>query len=413
MIYIASEQDINSTLSDFMAFCNFIEERKPILSKRNEVLGKNDLFELNNLLKFRKDVDLPKFQQESYPIIDLMFNLAQLGKLHIKNADAKGNVYLEATSRRVSFDALNSFEKYSFLFETFWTQYDFMEILRFSIDTIHEIIQTIAKSRPEQKLIKGAFSKREAYDPVFSYNAVLVNYFSFFGFCSFVPIVNETKKLTRHDDNIKEVIPNEFGIHICNILISKNITQCNIPWLEVYGIYDEHGEYDSKPVPLFRSFEPIFPKGVLLHTVKNEIKKVVKCNYTFKVSLEKNVWRKIKLSHKDSLEDLHLAIQQAFEFDNDHLYAFFMDGKRYSRNAYHSPRGDEGPFTDEAIIGKLDLYVGQKILYYFDYGDSWEFAVQLLTIDENEPPLKKPMIIEIKGDAPEQYELYEEDEEEY
>jgi hypothetical protein len=51
------------------------------------------------------------------------------------------------------------------------------------------------------------------------------------------------------------------------------------------------------------------------------------------------------------------------------------------------------------------------ILYYFDYGDSWEFAVQLLTIDENEPLLKKPKIIEIKGEAPAQYEFYDEDEE--
>jgi len=411
MKYIASEQDINATLGDFMKFFQFLEEKKPILSKRNIELGKNDLFEVNKLLKFRKDVSLPNFQQESYPIIDLMFHLTQLGKLYKKNADAKGNPYLEATSRKTEFDKLNSFEKYSFLIETFWTQYDFKEIIRLGDRTIDEFILTISKSQPGQKLVKGAFSKRESYDPIFTYDSVLAYYFSFFGFCTFVPIISENKKLSKYDDNIKVIIPTELGVNICKILVTQKIVRWNIPWIESYGIYDEDDDLDSKQVPLFTHFEPMFPKGVLLHTVKDEIKKVVKCNFTFKVSLETNVWRKIKLSYKHSLEDLHLSIQKAFDFDNDHLYAFFMDGKKNSRNAYNSSRGNEGPFTDEAILGNLDLYTGQKILYYFDYGDSWEFAVQLLTIQEDELPIKKPSIIEIKGEAPSQYHYYEEDEE--
>jgi hypothetical protein len=119
--------------------------------------------------------------------------------------------------------------------------------------------------------------------------------------------------------------------------------------------------------------------------------------------LDKTIWRKIKISHKHSLNALHLAIQEAFDFDDDHLYSFFMDGKRYSKNAYNSPYCNEGPYADEAIIGELGLYIGQKILYLFDYGDSWEFQVQLLGIDEKEFMLNDPQIIEAKGEAPSQY----------
>jgi len=412
MSYIASGQDINSTIGDFIIFLQFLEEKKPILSKRNRVLGKNDLFELNQLLKFPKDVFLPNFQQESYPTIDLMFQLTQWGKLYKKNTDTKGNLYLEATSRKAEFDNLNRFEKYNFLFETFWTQYDFTDVFRFSESDMDEFIQTIAQSRPNQKLIKGAFSKNESYDPVFTYNFILVYYFSFFGFCTFVPNSIENKKLYKYDDNIKELTPTEFGVNICKILVTQNIADWNIPWLESHGMYEEDDEPDANPVPLFMHFKPIFPNGVLKHTVKDLVKKVVKnCNYTFKVSLDATVWRKIKLSYKHSLDDLHLSIQKAFDFDNDHLYAFFMDGKRYSRNAYNSPWGNEGPYANEAILGNLDWYTGQKILYYFDYGDSWEFAVQLLTIHEDEPPIAKATIIEIKGKAPSQYQYYEEDEE--
>lgn len=406
---MATEQEINDTIVDFESFCHFIEEKKPKLSMTNEVLGKNYLFEINKLLKFRKEVALPKFPQESYPIIDLMFRLVLLGKLYVKKGDKKGNLYLERTSRKLDFDGLNSFEKYSFLLETFWTQFDFTEIIRFGNNAVDEVIQTMANSRPGQKLIKGAFSKRKDHDQVFAYCSVLVHYFSFFCFCTYIPIISETKKLTKYDDNIQEVIPTEFGVNICKILITQNVAKWNNSWLENDWLFDTETNKNPGRDQLFKYFQPVFPKGALLHTVNTEIIKVAKSNFTFKVSLEKSVWRKIKLSYKHSLEDLHLMIQEAFNFDNDHLYAFYMDGKRYSRNAYHSPMGDEEPFTDEAIIGELGLYVGQKILYYFDYGDSWEFAVQLLAMDEGERPLKEPKIIEVKGEAPEQYPFDEED----
>lgn len=407
--YKATKQDIIATVNDFMSLCHFIEERKPILSKRMEVLGKNDLFKLNGLMNFRKDVAAPNYQQESYPVIDLMFNLAVLGKLYLKTGDLKGNVYLLSTARKDEFDALNSFEKYSFLLETFWTQYDFTEISGWGNDPITEIVQTIARSKVGQILIKGAFSKRRDHDPVFSYNSILVQYFSYFGFCTFMPSVFEPKKFTKYEDNIKEVIPTDFGVNICKILNMQKITKWNIPWLERYGIYkdEDEEENDSAIAPLFSYFVPIFPEGVLAHTINAETKRLVKGNYIFQVSLGRTVWRKIKVSFSHSLDDLHLAIQEAFDFDNDHLYAFFMDGKRYSRNAYHSPDCDEGPFADEAIIGELGLYTGQKILYYFDYGDSWQFNVRLLKINEDELLPKGPEIIETKGEAPEQYESYD------
>lgn len=426
----ASEQDITATVGDFEVLCRYIEEKRPMLTKQKELLGKNDLFKINTLLHFRKDVAVPNFQQESYPVIDLMFNLAVLGKLYLKTGDLKGNVYLESTARKAEFHALNSFEQYCFLLETFWTQFDFTEALRWGNDQIHQIVQKLAKSRAGQQLIKGAFSERQDFDIVYSYNSIYIQYFSYFGFCTFVPIEFEPKKFTKYEDNIKEIIPTGFGVKMCEILATLKLKEWNMPWLEIYGYLDrdddEEGEIDREDycegedesntdfIPLFKFFEPIFPVGALSDTVKAETKKHVKGNYIFQVSLGKPVWRKIKVSFNHSLEDLHLAIQKAFDFDNDHLYAFFMDGKRHSRKAYHSPMGHEGPFTDEAIIGELGLYTGQRILYYFDYGDSWEFAVQLLSIDEDEDHPKKPEIVETKGEAPDQYPYYDDfdDEEE-
>ncbi|MDZ4766637.1 MAG: hypothetical protein SGI73_19030 [Chloroflexota bacterium] len=55
--------------------------------------------------------------------------------------------------------------------------------------------------------------------------------------------------------------------------------------------------------------------------------------YVFHVSIKgiTKLWRKIELRGDQTLETLHLAIQYAFAFDNDHMYSFFMSGKRWDR----------------------------------------------------------------------------------
>jgi hypothetical protein len=70
-----NEQAILNTLDDFHKFCRYTEENKPVLTKAKTNLGKKDLFEINALLHFRKVVAAPNYQQESYPVIDLMFQL--------------------------------------------------------------------------------------------------------------------------------------------------------------------------------------------------------------------------------------------------------------------------------------------------------------------------------------------------
>jgi hypothetical protein len=39
------------------------------------------------------------------------------------------------------------------------------------------------------------------------------------------------------------------------------------------------------------------------------------------------LWRRIECTQEQTLHDLHLAIQSAFELDNDHLYAFFLNNR--------------------------------------------------------------------------------------
>jgi len=309
--FITEEQHIAPTVKDFEIFCSFIDQRRPKLSQRMEVLGKNDLFDLNAQLFSRKDVSAPKYLQESYPAIDLMFNLAMLGGLYHKTGDEKANIYLESTPRKLEFDGLNNFEKYCFLLETFWIKYDFTEIVRWGLDSIDQLVAAISKSSGSQELKKGSISGRSEYDPVYSYLSVLVHYFRFLGFCSFELLPDGHRKQGKYEDSISKIIPNEFGMNICKILRKLKLSLWNFPYLLIMGIYIKDKYYSLTQVPFVEHLKPNFPNNALLNSVKSETYNKQKGNYTFKVMLDKRTWRKIKLSHKHTLEDLHLAIQEA------------------------------------------------------------------------------------------------------
>lgn len=170
------------------------------------------------------------------------------------------------------------------------------------------------------------------------------------------------------------------------------------------------------------SFEARFFARRILESIGREIQiDNPKGAYSFKVYLRglKSVYRTIELRSEDTLEDLHLAIQDAFEWDNDHLYSFFMNGELYDDRfrfqcplelTMPSPFEEETfPSTYETVIGKLGLTLKHTFLYFFDYGDSHQFNVEVVDIRSNAGPGKYPRVVDQKGEVPEQYPSYDDD----
>ena len=81
---------------------------------------------------------------------------------------------------------------------------------------------------------------------------------------------------------------------------------------------------------------------------------IINKGYVFKVSLARNLWRRIKISANNTLLELHNSIQKAYDLDNDHLYSFFMDNKPWSNKRFKCLYDDEGPYVDEVLIGELE-----------------------------------------------------------
>ncbi len=132
--------------------------------------------------------------------------------------------------------------------------------------------------------------------------------------------------------------------------------------------------------------------------------------YTFHISLPGfgRVWRKIELAADQTLEDLHFAIQNAYDWDAAHLYSFFMSGEAWDTSTeYCLPEeafdlededldededwvdDDEGfePEIDEATANSLRSSMGDQ-----PPPQSFEEMLSLLqTNDELRSQVKKMM----------------------
>jgi len=125
--------------------------------------------------------------------------------------------------------------------------------------------------------------------------------------------------------------------------------------------------------------------------------------FVFRVSLGK-IWRLIAIPSQHTLDDLAYAILASVDFDDDHLYEFTYRDRFGARVQVLYPFIEEaGPKTDEVAVGEVPLQPGQSMTFLFDFGDNWQFDVQLERIDPPKSRMKGPKILESHGKAPEQY----------
>lgn len=155
----------------------------------------------------------------------------------------------------------------------------------------------------------------------------------------------------------------------------------------------------------------------------NEPSKVYKLKVTLDSlwidKMEEEISRTIAIQEGKSLYSLHLLIQKAFEWDNDHMFSFFLSDTLWdTENEYSadplgeyvpSGLGDKSKPAAEIEIGDLSLEKGQKFKYLFDYGDKIIHTIEVIDIDRKSDTEKDlPKIVETVGDSPSQYGYSEE-----
>ena len=140
--------------------------------------------------------------------------------------------------------------------------------------------------------------------------------------------------------------------------------------------------------------------------------KIVNLNRSFVISVAagKGCYRHLQVPAGMTLDEFADMILWAFDFDNDHAHAFFMDNKVWSdRDCYYEAAADdenEYRHTNNYTFLRAGIKKGDEFVFLFDFGDEWIFRCKVLKeLDES---TEEPAIIRRKGESPEQYPDYDE-----
>ena len=112
------------------------------------------------------------------------------------------------------------------------------------------------------------------------------------------------------------------------------------------------------------------------------------------------VWRRVLVPRDITLENLHLVVQRAMGWDNEHLHEFQIGRKRYSRpNPNHLGLGE--PPVNESIVRLNGVAKpNAKFRYQYDFGDEWIHEVAIEREIQSESNERKAICTEGENSCP-------------
>lgn len=131
--------------------------------------------------------------------------------------------------------------------------------------------------------------------------------------------------------------------------------------------------------------------------------------YKFRAILddEEDVFRDIAILEDDTLEDLHNALVNAFDFDGLELASFYTCDDQWNQED-EIPLFDTGDVPGEQLT-MADYMLSQlldreqtKIIYVYDFLNMWTFLIELAAIEEPESGETYPTVLFSHGLMPAQ-----------
>jgi len=126
------------------------------------------------------------------------------------------------------------------------------------------------------------------------------------------------------------------------------------------------------------------------------------------------VSRRIQMRGDQTLLDLHRAIFDAFGRWEEHMFEFQFgkgpmdpNAPRYVLpSAFKEDIGEGNPpvgTVDQTTLDSLNLKVGDRFGYWFDFGDDWWHQINVEAIEHKEAKGKLPKVTKRVGKSPPQY----------
>lgn len=114
------------------------------------------------------------------------------------------------------------------------------------------------------------------------------------------------------------------------------------------------------------------------------------------------IWRRLLVPSSMLLSDFHKVIQTSVGWENVHFHHFIKDNFFYTVKMENDDFWDEVRNRDYKEIKVSDLlnHKHDKIIYEYDFGDSWLHDIILEEIDDSKSEIKYPVCIDGKMSAP-------------
>ncbi|MBA3322500.1 MAG: plasmid pRiA4b ORF-3 family protein, partial [Pyrinomonadaceae bacterium] len=343
---------------------------------------------------------LKRLQQKSYPHINGLYLLLRASGLSLTAEEGKQTVLSLDQQALDSWRSLNATERYFTLLEA-WLVRGAGEIIGESRDPLGSLFKcsTFMERIPDTGLkVAGDRQAEQSTIPylIGAYNLALLELFGCVSITEGQPEAGKGWVIAR----VKQT---PFGEALFKLLSQHKLAEMKM-LLEETDEDDEAIAFGA----LQSVLQPYFPEW------RNNLSLPEDAPgdslYIFKVSLDAKTWRRLAIPATLMLDDLSDAILRAFDFDNDHLYEFSYRNRFGKLARIHHPCMEESPTTAETAIGEVPLRPGAAMEYLFDFGDMWRFDVKLEEISPADARVKKPKLLDKRGQSPPQYPNMDEDE---
>jgi hypothetical protein len=110
--------------------------------------------------------------------------------------------------------------------------------------------------------------------------------------------------------------------------------------------------------------------------------------------IEPLIWRRVELSNRTSLKQLHEILQLVMGWQNCHMHQFQKGKQRYGivdrSDPFDADTLPEAQYTlADVLPGK-----GSKLLYWYDFGDDWFHEIKLESTLAPDPTANYPRLVD-------------------
>ncbi len=399
---IITKEGPGTIINDLNSLIEYIKTHHVTITKSTNFFSLKYLRDINDILSKPLRIDLKRPQQKSFPnIMGLYLLLRSIGILTFKQIGKDTLVQIDDAIYNL-WSNLNETEAYFTLLEAWLIRTDPEEVL-VEFHSIYGLLLTECFefwSQISQNGLKVDKDKAESlkYIPGL-YNIALLESFGFIDVTHAEPLSGKGWKI----DKIKR---NSLGDAFFRYLYENLINTDS--YFHFCMLNTAQIKYKTPFGQLHEYFKPFFPEWQINLNIPQPLFK--DGTYILKVFLDK-AWRTIAIDSNKTMEVLANAILDAFDFDREHLYAFYIKDRFGNTIEINCQMSEDGPFADEFKIGDIPIEIGSFMKFVFDFSDYWKFNIHLQEIKKSDIKLNYAKVIEVYGKAPKQYWYWDDEDE--